>query len=266
MAARARILVLTEDSGKQAQATLQRLLKEALKLVVEGVDLNPARILLEPLAENERARQAVRANAWETRPPTRETNLLLGLIAAHLLQPASFVVFHFDTDRVWAERHQSARPGKFEDIIRDGVRQILRGEAPLPVPHRSRPALTGEQIEEALGRLLILSPCYSIESWLYQATKEVRAYCQSRHEHEEHMRLIDSWSADRRLLDDVSRPKQEALDCVADRHNEELAKAFPAEDVWLAERSFHESVERLRACPGLLAALDSENGRGDSRD
>jgi hypothetical protein len=32
MAARARTLVLTEDSGRQAQPTLQKLLKEALKL------------------------------------------------------------------------------------------------------------------------------------------------------------------------------------------------------------------------------------------
>lgn len=255
MAARARILVLTEDSGKQAQPTLQKLLKEALKLVVEGVDLNPARIRLEPLPENERARQAVNANKWKEHPPTRETILLLGLIAAQLLQPAGFVVFHFDTDRVWTERDKSENRQKFESIIRDGVRRLLRGEAPLPVPQRPRPTLTPEQIEAALGRLIVLSPCYSIESWLYQATKELLAYCRGEHDSEEHVKRIESWAADRTLLDEVWRPKHEALPCVADDHNDELAKAFPAEEVWLAERSFHESVERLRACAALVEAL-----------
>ncbi|QRK11085.1 hypothetical protein JQX13_14030 [Archangium violaceum] len=256
MEARARILVLTEDSGKQAQPTIQKLLKEALKLVVEGVDLNPARVRIEPLPENERARQAVSANKWKEQPPTRETIFLLNLIAAQLVvQPAGFVVFHFDTDRVWTDRHTSENRQKFEEIIRDGVRRILRGEAPQPVNPRPRSPQTAEQIETALGRLIILSPCYSIESWLYQATHELLAYCRNRHESEEHVQLIESWSVDRTLLDGVSRPKDDALPCVGDRHNEELAKAFPAEDVWLAERSFFESIERLRSCSSLIAAL-----------
>lgn len=262
MEARARILILTEDSGKQAQPTIQKLLKEALKLVVEGVDLNPTRVRLEPLPEHERARLAVRANKWEEHPPPRETILLLGAVAAQLRQPVGFVVFHFDTDRVWSERHESERPEKFDSIIRDGVRRILRGEAPLPFPPRPLPTLTAEEIETALRRLIVLSPCYSIESWLYQATKELRAYCQDRHKPEEylqlaeHQKLIESWSADRTLLDEVSRPKDDVMKCVADHYNEELAKAFPAEDVWLAQRSFYESVERLRACPALIEALE----------
>ncbi len=255
MAARARILVLTEDSGSQAQPTLQKLLKEALKLVEQGVDLNPARIRLEPLPEKEQALRAVSANKWKEQPPTRETILLLSAIATRLVEPAGFVVFHFDTDRVWTERHISENRQKFEKIIREGVRRILRGEAPLPVNQRTRPTLTSEQIDSALGRLLILSPCYSIESWLYQATTELLAHCQQWHASEEHVQLINSWSMDRTLLDEVSRPKDDALPCVADHHNAELAKAFPAEEVWLAERSFFESVERLRSCSALVEAL-----------
>lgn len=260
MAARARILILSEDSSSQAQPTIQKLLKEALKLVVEGVDLNPARVRIEPLPENERALHAVQANKWKEQPPTRETILLLGQIAARLMEPAGFVIFHFDTDRVWTERHTSENRQKFEAIIREGVRRILRGEAPLPVNPRTRPTLTADQIEAALERLLILSPCYTIESWLYQATKELLAYCQNHHASEKHVRLIASWSADRTLLDEVSQPKgsekkEGVLPCVGARHNEELAKAFPAGDVWLAERSFFESVERLRNCSALVEAL-----------
>jgi hypothetical protein len=257
MAARVRILVLTEDSGHQAQPVVQKLLKEALKLVVEGVDLNPARVRIEPLPENERALHAVHANKWKEQPPPRETILLLGAIAARLLEPGGFVVFHFDTDRVWNERHGSENRRKFEDIIRKGVRLILSGQAPLPVNPRARPTLTAEQIDAALERLLILSPCYSIESWLYQATKELLAHCKGRHDSREHVQLIESWSVDRTLLDGVYKPKDDALPCVGDHHNQALAKGFPAEEVWLAERSFSESVERLRACSALREALGS---------
>jgi hypothetical protein len=255
MAARARILVLTEDSGSQAQPTIQKLLKEALKLVVQGVDLNPTRVRIEPPAENERALHAVSANKWKEQPPTRETILLFGLIAAQLRQPAGFVVFHFDTDRVWTQRDTSENRQKFDAIIREGVRRILLGEAPPPFAQRPPPKLTPEQIEAALERLFVLSPCYSIESWLYQATKELLAYCQKHHASEKHVQLIESWAADRALLDEVPQPKDDALACVGDHHNAELAKVFPAEEVWLAERSFYESVERLRGCSALVEAL-----------
>lgn len=255
MAARVRILALTEDSGSQAQPTLQKLLKEALKLVVEGVDLNPAWVRIEPLHEKHSALLALRSTNWKTRPPTRETILLLSEIATRVLEPGGFVVFHFDTDRAWSERDTSENRKKFEEIIYDGVRRTLRGEAPLPVNSRPRAPLTDEQVETALGRLLVLSPCYTIESWLYQATNELLAYCRQRHTSEEHERLIGSWAADRTLLDEISQPKDNVLRCVGDRYNEELAKAFPAGDVWLAERSFYESVERLRACSALVEAL-----------
>lgn len=255
MEVRARILVLTEDSGRQAQPTIQRLLREAIKIAVEGVDLNPARVKMEPLPEKDSARLAVRANQWKEQPPTRETILLLGAIAARLQEPAGFVVFHFDTDRPWADRDKSENRRTFEKIIREGVRRILRGEGAPPLNPRPRPTLTAEQIETALGRLLIFSPCYSIESWLYQASKDLLAYCQQRHASEKHVQLIEAWSQDRTLLDDVSQPKVVLESCVGDQHNEELAKVFPAEDVWLAERSFFESVERLQACEALVKAL-----------
>jgi hypothetical protein len=171
------------------------------------------------------------------------------------MEPGGFVVFHFDTDRVWSERDSSENRQKFETIIREGVRRILRGEAPLPFSPRPRAPLTTEQIDSALGRLLVLTPCYSIESWLYQATSELLAYCREKHASEEHEKLIGAWAADRTLLDDVSQPKDNAVRCVGDRCNEELAKSFPAGDVWLAERSFFESVERLRACSALVEAL-----------
>jgi hypothetical protein len=258
MMVRARILLLTEDTGNQAQPTVQKILKEALKLVMPGADLNPARIRIEPLLDNERALQAVSRNNWKEHPPTRDTIILREAIAARLLEPAGFVIFHFDTDRVWAERHKSENRDKFKVIIREGVRRILRGEAPLPFPQRPRPILTPEQIEAALERLLVLSPCYTMESWLYQATKETLAYCREEHDSNEHAQRIESWAKDRTLLDEVLQPKdnkKEGLTCVGDKHNAELAKSFPAEEVWHAKRSFFESVERLRACTALVEAL-----------
>jgi hypothetical protein len=259
MAVRARIMLLTEDSGRQGQPTVHKLLKEALKLVEPGADLNPKRIQIEPLPENDRARYAVRANRWKEQPPPREVPVLLGAIAARLMEPG-FVIFHFDADRVWTERHTSENRRKFESIIRGGVRRILRGEAPLPIrPGPPAPQRTAEQIEAALGRLLVLSPCYSIESWLYQSTAAIREHCQAQHSSEKHSKLISSWAADRQLLDEVLCPKDDVLPCVGDHHNELLAQMFPAEEVWLAERSFHEFVETLRACSSLMNALGHED-------
>lgn len=225
--------------------------------MMPSVDLNPNRIKIEPLPENDRARQGTRSNNWKEEPPTRETIVLFEAIATRLMEPGGFVVFHFDTDRVWAERDTSENRQKLESIIRERVRKILRGEATPPPPfgRGSRRALTPEEIEAALARLLVLSPCYSIESWLYQSTQELLVHCQERHTSAEHVRCIESWSADRQLLDEVSQPKKALLPCIGDRHNEELAKTFPAEEVWLAERSFFESVERMRACSALVEAL-----------
>lgn len=255
MAARARILALTEDSGRQGQPTLQKILKEALKIIVDGVDLNPARIKIEPLPDNDRARLGLRGNSWKEDPPTLETIRLLDAIAGRLLEPAGFVIFHFDSDTVWSKRDSSDNRRQFEKHIRARVRRRLLGEGAPPVNHRARPLLTPEQVEAALGRLLVLSPCYSMESWLYQATGELSVRCNDRHKSDEHVQLIADWSTDRTRLDEVHRPKDDALPCVADHHNEVLAKSFPAEDVYLAERSFHESVERLRACTALVEAL-----------
>ena len=256
MTARARILALTEDAGGQAHPTLRKILKEALKIVVEGVDLNPTRIKIDPLPENDRALYAMRANSWKQDPPTSDTIRLLEAIAGQLAITNGFVVFHFDTDRVWSERDSSEHRQKFESLIRSKVRRILEGEGAPSAAPRTRPTLTAEQVKDALERLLILTPCYSMESWLYQATNELLAYCADEHNSEEHRRLIAKWAADRTLLDEFYRPKHEALPtCVGDRYNEALTKAFPAAEVWLAERSFYESVERLRACPALVEAL-----------
>jgi hypothetical protein len=259
MAVRARILLLTEDSGRQGQPTVHKLLTEALKLLVEGVDLNPKRVPIEPLLKSNPACKALRANQWKEHPTTKQTIVLREAIAAHLLTTPGFVIFHFDTDRVWDERKDSENRKRFDVIIRDGVRGILRGESRPPIPPgRSPPKLSAEQIEAALGRLLVLSPCYSIESWLYHATTEIREYCQAKHSSVEHGKLIESWESNKQLLDEVFRPKDDALPCVGDQHNELLSKTFPAEKVWIARRSFYEFVETLRACSPLINALGHE--------
>ncbi|MBN9681133.1 MULTISPECIES: hypothetical protein [unclassified Corallococcus] len=258
MLARARILALTEDSGSQGHPTLQKILKEALKLVVEGVDLNPVRIKIEPLPENDRARLGLRGNSWKEEPPTQDTLRLIESIAVRLTEkPAGFVVFHFDTDSVWSERDTDPKSNrrKFETLIRGRVRRRLMGEGASPRNPRAPPPQTSEEADAALSRLLVFSPCYSMESWLYQATSELRPLCQNEHDSNEHTQLIEEWTTDRTRLDEVHQPKVVMKKCVADHHNETLAKSFPAEDVWLAERSFHESVERLRACTALVEAL-----------
>ena len=55
------------------------------------------------------------------------------------------------------------------------------------------------------------------------------------------------------LLDEVSRPK-EMIDCVADRHNDDLAALFPAADVHATMRSWAEFIEALTQT-GLIVRL-----------
>ena len=53
------------------------------------------------------------------------------------------------------------------------------------------------------------------------------------------------------LLDELVRPKDDVLPCVADRWNADLAKGFPAKDVHKADRSFTEAVKAMSSCDAL---------------
>lgn len=99
-----------------------------------------------------------------------------------------------------------------------------------------------------------MTPFYSIEAWLYQNTKRVRELCERRCG--KHLQLIDGWQRDRRALEEIEQPKKQL--CIRNDENHELAETFThqlADELYLLEQSFHATVERLQACPGLQPAL-----------
>lgn len=253
MVSRIRFLVLTEDSGKQALPTIQTLLKTSLQNLEASLDTS--RLRLEPIGEAA-AVAATRANAWKSRKPNPAKNALL-LAIANALETESFVVFHVDADTPWSTRSKSQNREAFDLHIRQLVVDVLttprlhRGNQPRFTP------LSREAAMQRVAKLVLMSPCYSIESWLYQARDAVTSLCRSVHaDKKAHGELLASWS-DRTKLDEVVKPK-ELLDCVADKHNQSLAQAFPAREVDEAGRSYSDFVMLLRAAPGLLDALQHQ--------
>lgn len=252
-----RILIVTEDSGKQAQPTLHLITRKALKLIDPQINLAPDRVSIDPLDPEAEAWLSATANRWKQRPPTRHLSHLLGTIATRLSEEGGFVIFHFDSDTTWSRRRDSDNRRKFVKIIRSGVELALRGGVRSPIERRPAPGIDMAEIKRRLSRLIVFCPCYSIESWLFQNTALLATKCASTHRgspevKRAHARMIDAWAADRTLLDEVTRPKDDALPCVADRWNAELAKGFPSAEIYAADRSFAEAVGGLNACADLL--------------
>ncbi|MER2562766.1 MAG: hypothetical protein ABTQ32_18715 [Myxococcaceae bacterium] len=237
--------MVSEDSGKQGVPTVQRLLKAAAQLAVPGLD---TRLLdSRPLPSGDLSLNAIRGNAWKDKRTTPEKLGLIRTIANELAQ-GNFVVFHVDSDSTWSRRASSENRKKFDAVVRHLVIQWLMTPSPRSQTAKVYQPRSNEEATALVANLLVMHPCYSIESWLYQATDELKARCRAAHDDADHQSLIDSWAMDRTLLDEVVRPKDDALGaCVKDRHNEALAQQFPAERVDAAKKSWHEFVELLRA-------------------
>ncbi|WP_437735651.1 hypothetical protein [Sorangium sp. So ce1335] len=200
----------------------------------------------------------MRGNLWKSRNPfDRQKIVLLGrAIAAKLIEdPIGFVAFHVDGDRRWADRASSENVVKFAEFVstyvQPGVHNALRRQ-------RARHALpaTDEDIAQAgaaaLTRLLRLTPFRSIEAWLYQNTAEARRLCQATCGR--HVEKIDRWASDRGALDELDDPKAEL--CLGSEHHLDLAqRAFPADEVFRANKSYAAAVIGLLDCSDLCAAL-----------
>ncbi|HZI11963.1 MAG TPA: hypothetical protein VE153_16375 [Myxococcus sp.] len=234
------VMVLTEDSGEDAYATVHALAKEMLKLLVLGVRTD--RVDFKPLADPN-ARRAMHANLWKSTNRFDQPNitLLIRSIATELLKDAGFVLYHIDGDRRWSQRESS-------ENVREFDRRILQ-----PIKAAIATRFPGSAADERIKRLRLLAPFYSIEAWLYQNTREARQLCT-----EEGCGScgpkLDAWEANRASLDEVEQPK-EAL-CLRDKHNARLAaSSYPASAVDGAEASFAHAVMGLLECDELTSLL-----------
>lgn len=236
------ILLLTEDSGGDAQATHAALLRAMLRLVAPEHDAS--RVAVDPADEKQRA--VMRGNGWDSGKAAQESErrALVRSIATRICQNnLHFVAFHYDGDRPWGDRNGCPRHAVFAQKIVTPVRQLVanvRDEA---------------QQRKALRRIVTIVPFYSVEAWLYQNAAAARNLC-ARHHDGGDAEKFEAWEADRGALDEVAMPKRATV--LADRHNRELAEdSFPAAAVYEAGKSFHAAVEALRACDDLRGALDA---------
>lgn len=234
------ILLLTEDSGADAHDTHEALLRALLRDLGPGHD--PRRIHVEPADAAQKS--AMRGNAWDsTRKEDHPRRVaLVRSIATRICQSSqSFVVFHYDGDRAWADEANCPRRAVFGRLIRTAVSQLI------PTRYDSTARA------RAMSRLIELVPFYSVEAWLYQnthtATRICRTTCGGRD-----VERFEAWAKDRAILDEVSKPKEETV--LGDKHNRELATdGFPTKAVLAVGKSFSAARQSLVACDDLAGVM-----------
>lgn len=241
------ILVLTEDGGGSHE-TITTLLKKTFPLLVPGTGTH--RVEFAP--QSEREHRIMHGNNWKGRR-MKELVDLRRTIATKLLEDEGgvpgFVVFHFDGDRRWSERHTCENEALFEERIQGPVRQLVRDTL-------ARSERDGE-LPYRMLRLITWVPFYSIEAWLFRHTAAVRALCCGKGEHDE---MLSAWEKDPSALDEVLEPK-DALNCIRDKHNQDLAKGFPAESALRDSPSYEATVARMLESRDLTAALQESTRR-----
>jgi hypothetical protein len=231
------VLILSEDSGKDAFRVVSTLVRSMLRLVDSGTQTH--RISFAPLEDGE-ARLAMYANNWRSSSPRYEQKVrsLARVIATGLSR--GFVFYHVDGDCRWSEA-----PSKHEDVFERAVVRRVRNQL--------MSARQSSEVDQMMSRLHLIIPFYSIEAWLYQNTKVAIAKC-AEFDRSQCVETFREWARDRAILDEVYKVKERV--CLRDRFNLDLASSsFPAIDVYDARASFNASIERLRISDQLRAAL-----------
>ncbi len=170
-------------------------------------------------------------------------------------------MYHIDGDRTWGQRARSENLAKFrvfaEDLRKFVVYRITRsGRRPAVAPGHDDPG-------PVLARLLLLTPFYCIETWLYQNTEQAIRICRQHYQGQD-VDKFQAWQRDRTLLDDdVQKPKTAV--CLGSRHNRALAASdYPIEEVYQTGRSLAETIDRWLLCNELSQSLPRLHWRPDS--
>lgn len=244
------LLLLTEDSGRDAEEAIRELLERLFRRVDPHASLVEEH--WEPALDEHRA--AVRGNAWKD-ASRRDLVSLRQYIAAKLVEEGGFVLFHVDGDRIYRERASSENVAKFDEIIRRAVRIIL--ESP-PLTRRERGSVrTDAEVNALLAKLIEVVPFYCVEAWYFQNTEKARELCQKNPKcRGECGDKLDRWAGDRKLLDELTKTKREL--CFGAAHNLALARGLPLGEVLDARKSLSDLLTKLRETPGLHDALRAQ--------
>lgn len=260
----ARVLVLTEDGGADSVSTVAKLVE---RMVAYADDACETHLLAFDALADEGQRNVLAGMKWkgEPAPHGNELRKLCQSIATRLLEPDGFVAFHFDGDVRWSER-PGPNEREFEKVIWRYVEALLDDAlAPKPVvrsrvrPVIETPVRPSRTKCEALWRLIVLIPHYSVESWLCQNTARAVALCREHHQGA-HAASLEAWAEARPSLDELMYPKR--VLCLHDAHNLDLASnAFPTAAVHGGSPSFTQAVDQISNCRPLIEALKPDYGR-----
>jgi hypothetical protein len=247
-----RIVVLTEDTSKDARATVEALVRKMLPLVVPNCRVYD-RIAFLPTEPREH--EAMHGGAWKG-DKQRDHDARVRLqryIARRLCEPKTFVVFHVDGDTPWENRAQSENVRKFGAFVVRIAQAAGAGQRSVQKSRRSPTPDANAAPEIDLDRFIPLVPFYTLESWLYQNLQCAIDICRREHDGR-HVEALRAWERVRHELDEVIKPDEHF--CLTKMHNLELAsKGFPAQTVYDTKKSFFDSVECMKARKGFVEAL-----------
>jgi hypothetical protein len=247
-----RIVVLTEDTSKDARATVEALVRKMLPLVVSNCRGHDH---VSFLPTEQRDHAGMHRCIWKGNDPRDHAArvLLYKYIARRLCESQTFVLFHVDGDTSWENREQSEnvqKLTKFVILIEQaaglGQRNVQRSR------HRAVPdAITPPKLD--FDGFIPIVPFYTLESWLYQNLQCALDICRREHDGA-HVESLRAWESVRHDLDETIKPSEQF--CVKKLHNLELAaRSYPAETAYEIKKSFFESIERMKACQKLVSAL-----------
>jgi hypothetical protein len=250
-------LVLTEDGATNAPHTVEALFRAMCRVLVDRFDDRQlGRDCFEP--PEERHRHVISGNLWKSRQLRDRPSIssLAQVIAGQLVRPNAFVLFHFDGDKIHSLRDQSENVEVFERRFRAYVEQLLRNPPRLNHPaaaslsSRVPPRrLSDAEVQEAMSRLIPLTPFYCIEAWTYYNTRRLRTLSPP----EDHV-VIDEWERAPGSTEEIEQPSKRIS--AGKAHNRELAEqSFPAKRAVAAKKSFADTVAMLRTNEHLMAAL-----------
>ena len=225
----ARLWIYTEDTGKGAPAVLKALVMRLLQQ--QRQELQTHRLPFQDPAPSSQATVAWHRHNWRGDPHKRRA-LILEL--ATRVTTGDIVLLHHDHDAAHGQ------PSALAKQVTGLVTEVAR-VAP-PATWR--------------GAILTLTPCYSVESWLYHNHDAVEAL--PLNERDAALRWLRENLRDTTGYDHIPKPKDTCP--LNDRHNLTLAtKAFPADLAAARSPSWQATQTRLSTSPPLKALLSAIN-------
>lgn len=236
---RVKVLIITEDTGKDSFEVLKNLVNSILKNILDDYQSH----LIE-FKQVERAyNSALSGNRWKQEKPHKDPKLARAVtafkkyLAQHIMKKNAFVFWHIDGDIKWSqftggkECDNIKRLNSFIEKVLMGIAIHKKDQAP-PRPD---------------SHFLKLLPFYSIEAWLYQNSTALQAINED---------TSDIQAVPPSGLDDILKVKVDFK--IKAKYNLQLSKSFPFQKVYALEKSFHHTVEEIKDASGFLDTVEEK--------